>query len=190
MVKFPTKEVDTILLTTKIKLFPNDEQKNHLLAIMKRFNEACNYISQIAYENNTFSKIKIQKLCYYHVREQYELSAQMVVRAIGKVVESYKTDKKTCHLFKDTSAMIYDDRILSFKGIENASILTLAGRIVVPMYISSYHKGVLEQQRVKGQTDLIYQEETFYLLHIIELPDETKITTNNVLGINLDVTND
>jgi len=129
----------------KIKLITDAEQHRKLLETMKRFNEACNEISRVAFENNTFSKVKIQKLCYYDIREKFGLSAQMVVRAIGKVAESYKANgKETLHTFKETGAIVYDNRILSFKGMEYASILTLEGRIEVPMIISKYHQGIMQ----------------------------------------------
>nr|WP_286173358.1 transposase [Geobacillus sp. E263] len=96
-----------MLCTLKIKLMPTLEQFHALLETMKRFNQACNYISEIAFRSRTFSKTKIQRLCYYDVREKFGLSAQMTVRAIGKVSESYRLDKKTLHNFKETGAIVY-----------------------------------------------------------------------------------
>lgn len=178
-----------MLITTKIKLLPNDQQYEQLLSTMKRFNEACNRISEIVFEKKVFSKVKIQKECYYEIREQFGLSAQMVIRAIAKVAESYKVDKKVVHTFRPTGAMIYDERILSFKGLEYASILTLDGRIDVPMQISSYHRGVLEGKRVRGQADLVLIDKTFYLLLVVEIPDGTPIETTDVIGIDLGIVN-
>jgi predicted transposase len=40
-----------MLVTTKIKLITNEEQHRILKETMIRFNEACNYISQIAEQN-------------------------------------------------------------------------------------------------------------------------------------------
>jgi predicted transposase len=145
-----------------IKLLTNEDQHNKLLETMKRFNQACNEISRIAFENKTNGKIKIQKLCYYKIREKFGLSAQMVVRAIGKVAESYKVDKKTLHTFKEAGAVVYDERILSFKGLELASILTLDGRIEVPIIISRYHQGLMQGNRIRGQADLILQNGVFF----------------------------
>ena len=107
--------------------------------------------SVVSPSRKTFSKVKIQKLCYYDIREKFGLYAQMVVRAIGKVAESYKADKKWLHTFKETGAIVYDDRILSFKGLESASILTLEGRMEVPMIMSKYHQGIMQGNRIRGQ---------------------------------------
>lgn len=178
-----------MLCTLKIKLMPTTEQFDALLETMKRFNQACNYISKIAFNSKTFAKTKIQRLCYYDVREEFNLSAQMVVRAIGKVSESYKTDKKTLHTFKETGAIVYDERILSFKGLEYASILTLQGRIKVPMVISNYHQGLLCGNRVHGQADLILQNDVFYLLLVVEVPEGKPNSGNGFIGVDLGIVN-
>lgn len=178
-----------MLCTTKIKLLTTIEQHSKLLETMKRFNSACNYISEIAFNTQNFSKVKLQHAVYYDVRERFSLSAQMVVRAIGKVVESYKTDKKSMHTFKDTGAMVYDDRILSFKGANIASILTLSGRIEVPMLISEYHKGVMQGNRVCGQADLILQNGVFYLLLVVEFPEHESFTPSDFIGVDLGIKN-
>ena len=178
-----------MLCTLKIKLVPTDNQFNSLLQTMIRFNQACNFISDVAFNSKTFGKINLQKLCYYEVREKFSLSSQMTVRAIGKVSESYKTDRKTLHSFKEKGAMVYDDRILSFKGLELASILTLDGRIKVPMVISAYHHGLLYGNRIKGQADLILQNGVFYLMLVVEIPEGTPFDTDKVLGVDLGIKN-
>ena len=87
---------------------------------MERFNSACNVISKIAFDNKTFGKINLQQLCYYDIREQFKLSAQMVVRAIGKVAESYsdKNKRDSQHFFKPHGVIVYDDGILTIKSID------------------------------------------------------------------------
>jgi putative transposase len=178
-----------MLCTTKIKLLTDSDQYQKIVDTMKRFNEACDYISERAFVEKSFNKLKIHKLVYYDVRERFELSSQMVVRAIGKVAESYKVDKKSVHTFNETGGVVYDERILSFKGIEIASILTLEGRIDVPMLISKYHQGVLQGRRVRGQADLILQDGTFYLLLLVELPDGTPFEAEGVIGVDLGIAN-
>jgi len=48
---------------------------------MERLNEACTYISDFAWRNKVFGTIELQKNLYYDVRNQYDVSAQIVVRA-------------------------------------------------------------------------------------------------------------
>lgn len=170
-------------LTLLVKLAPTPEQHQALLKTMERFNEACNDIAEVAYQNRLANKWALHKLVYYRIREQYGLSAQMTVRAISKVVEAYKRDKKIKPSFKPHGAMVYDERILSWKGLEAASILTLKGRETVPIRIGEYQKARMD--RIKGQADLLLRDGVFYLAATIEAPEETPYDPVGALGIDL-----
>ena len=176
-----------MLLTVKSKLITTEEQKESLLKTMEIFNEACNSISQFAYQNRMFGKFAIQKQLYYEIREKFGLSAQMTVRAVGKVTESYKVNKDTVHVFDPHGAIVYDQRILSYKSADEISILTLEGRIEVGIQYGEYRK--LEANRVKGQADLIYKNGIFYLMIVVDLPDAEPILPDDVLGVDLGIVN-
>jgi hypothetical protein len=45
--------------------------------------------------------------------------------SIAKVVEAYKRDKHTPLAFRPTGAMVYDERILTFQGLDTVSMVTL-----------------------------------------------------------------
>lgn len=177
-----------MLVTAKIKLLPTDGQFQLLQETMKQFNLACNSISEIAFETKTFFKVNIQKICYYEICEQFKtLSSQMVIRAIAKVAEAYKFNKKVKCTFRLDGAIVYDQRILSLKGLESASLTTVAGRILVPMVVSDYHLSVIQDKRVRGQADLVLVDGVFYLLLVIEIPEDMKINATDVLGIDLGI---
>ena len=178
-----------MLCTAKIKLLTTPEQEVSLLETMRRFNAACNHISQIAHEQKIFGQIALHKECYYSVREKFSLSSQLAVRAIGKVSESYKADKKWLHTFKENGAVVYDQRILSFKGLDTASLLTVNGRITVPLIVSDYHAGILTGRRIRGQADLVVIDSRFYLLLVVELPEPPKSNPSDFLGIDLGIVN-
>lgn len=176
-----------MLLTVKTKLITNQEQHDSLLKTMKKFNEACNFISVFAYKNKTFGKIGIQKELYYEIREKFGLSAQMTVRAVGKVAESYKVDRKVLHEFDSHGAIVYDQRILSYKSADTISILTLDGRIEVGIQYGEYRK--LEANRVRGQADLIYIKGIFYLMIVVDLPDSEPIDPEGIIGVDFGIVN-
>ena len=69
-----------MLLTVKVKLLPNNEQKQQLLATMEKFNEACDMVSEEAFACRCFNKFAIQAKLYKRIREEYRLSAQLAVR--------------------------------------------------------------------------------------------------------------
>ncbi|MDD4280954.1 MAG: transposase, partial [Candidatus Methanofastidiosa archaeon] len=77
-----------MLLTIQAKVVTDIYAGERLLKTMEAFNKACNYISDFAWNAKIFGKIRLQQNLYYKVREQFNLSAQMTVRAIAKVSES------------------------------------------------------------------------------------------------------
>jgi IS605 OrfB family transposase len=178
-----------MLLTIKAKLNPTDGQRQALLATMERFNEACNYVSSISFQEGIFGKRTLQKQHYRYIRENYGLSAQLAVRAIAKVSESYKGKghRQELHTFKPHSAVVYDQRILSFKSLDSVSILTLEGRQLIPFSIGVYAQ--LEQRRIRGQADLILQKGTFYLCVVVEVEAETQYSAEGCLGVDLGLVN-
>lgn len=170
-------------LTLLVKLAPDEAQHSLLLRTMERFNEACNDVAEVAYQNRLANNWALHRLVYYRIREQYGLSAQMTVRTIGKVVEAYKRDKNIKPVFKPHGAMVYDERILSWKGLEHASILTLQGRILVPIRMGEYQKARMD--RLRGQADLLLRDGVFYLAATIEAPEGTLIDPFDTLGVDL-----
>jgi putative transposase len=154
---------------------------------MHRFNEACNYIANIAFERKTANKIELQKVVYYKVRERFGLSAQLVIRAIAKVSEAYKRDRTIKPEFRSDGAIVYDQRILSWRKLEAVSILTISGRKIIPIRIGEYQKVRLD--RIRGQADLIYRDGIFYLAVVVEVPEPSKFDAVGVLGVDLGIVN-
>jgi len=50
--------------TLKVKLLPNDKQKGVLINTFARFNETCNYVSEIVFEKKLYSKVLLQQIVY------------------------------------------------------------------------------------------------------------------------------
>src|SRR4051794_30029215 len=98
-------------LTLQLQLLPDAGQKATLLATMERFNDAATLAARAGFEAGVFSQPSIHKRCYREIRDQFGLSAQMAVRAIGKAVEVFKRDKTRCPTFKPRGALTYDERI-------------------------------------------------------------------------------
>ena len=176
-----------MLLTVKVKLHPTEDQHQKLLRTMERFNEACNYISEFAWRNKVFNKVDLQKNLYYDIRGTFSLSSQMVIRAIGKVSESYLADRSGYHEFRPHGAIIYDQRILAIKTPDTCSILTLDGREMVSMSYGRYQP--LDLKRVKGQADLALIKNQFYLLIVVDVPEEPQIEPEEIIGVDLGIAN-
>ena len=168
-----------------IKLAPSPDQHRALLETMERFNEACNYISHLAFEHYTASQVRLHHLAYRYLREHYGLSAQMAVRCVGKVVEQYRRDKSKLHTFKPRSAMVYDSRILAFKGLDKISILTLIGRQIILIRIGDYQKARIN--RIVKQCDLLLRNGIFYLAITVDAPEQTPDDPIGALGVDLGI---
>jgi IS605 OrfB family transposase len=174
-------------LTLQLRLIPTADTVSDLLATMERFNEAASFAARVGFEAGVFSQPAIHKLAYTEIRERFGLSAQMAVRAIGKAVEVFRRDKTACPVFKPRGAVTYDERILSFKGLDKVSLWTLAGRIVVSLVYGEYQGRRFD--RLKGQVDLVYRGGKFFLYATVELADEAPIEVKDWLGVDLGVTN-
>lgn len=174
-------------LTIKIKLLPDATQKDALLRTFTAFNLAANLAAKTGFAGKVFSQPSIHNLCYRDIRETYGLASQLAVRAIGKAVECFKRDKKKCPVFRDRSAIVYDQRIMSFKGLTHVSLASVDGRLTIPMVIAGYQDSKLQAAIKVGQADLVYVKGIFYLLVSVKLDDTPKIETTGVLGVDFGV---
>src|SRR3954471_8082930 len=107
---------------------------------MERFNEAASFAAKAGFEAGVFSQPSIHKLAYRQIREQFGLSAQMAVRAIGKAVECFKGDKQSCPVFKPLGAVTYDERILGFKVLDKVSLWAIGGRMILSLVYGEYQR--------------------------------------------------
>jgi putative transposase len=178
-----------MMVTEMLKLAPTAEQADALLATMRACNAAANHAAEVAYVHRTANKIRLQQMIYNDLRATYGLSAQMAVRAIAKACEAYKRDKKIQPTFRDTGAIAYDQRILSWRGREAVSILTLAGRIIVPVVYAGRWLA-RNPERIRGQADLVHRDGTFFLAVVIDVPEPPQgPQPEGWLGVDLGITN-
>ena len=154
---------------------------------MKRFNEACNDIVETVFFMHSTNKVNVHKTVYYPIRERYGLSSQLAVRAISKVCEAYKRDKSIKPEFRLDGAIVYDPRILSWKGLEKVSLITLQGRQIIPTRMGDYQAARMD--RIRGQADLILVKNVFYLCIAVEVPEASPYDPVGVLGVDLGVKN-
>lgn len=175
-------------LTVQMKLQPTPEQADALRRTLERANEACNYISRVAWEAKTFRQFAVHKLVYQPVRETFVLAAQMAIRCIAKVADAYKLDKKRKRTFAPHGAIAYDDRILSFALAKSeVSIWTLDRRQAIPFVCGERQRQLLATQR--GETDLALVNGEWYLFAVCEVKIPEPTDVEGVLGVDLGVTN-
>ncbi len=173
--------------TLQVKLLPTSEQHTALLDTMRAFNAACTWIAAYAYHERCASKFMAQKALCYEIRQRFDLSAQLAIRAIAKTVEAYKRDKTQQVALRPDGAIVYDERILAFHALDEVSLMTLHGRTVVPMQMGDYQR--VQFSRAKGQADLVFVKGTFFLLVTLDTPEEPPMEPTHFLGVNLGIVN-
>jgi IS605 OrfB family transposase len=173
--------------TVLLKLAPTPDQHASLRRTLEACNAACNAVAEVAFAHHLANKIELQKLVYYDLREQFGLSAQMAIRAIAKVAEAYKRDKKVKSSFRPHGAMVYDERICNFPTVDRVSLLTLDGRVVVPFRFGVYAEGMMQRRR--GQCDLLYRKSsnTFFLAVTVDAPEPAPNDASDYLGVDLGI---
>jgi predicted transposase len=176
-----------VLKTLQIKLLPDDKQREALIDTFIKFNGACNLVSKVAFEKKLYNKVVLQKIVYREIREKFGLAAQLAIRVIAKVVETYKADKEVFHEFRDFGSIVYDQRILGFKGMDQVSISTIHGRMRVLITIGKY--GNIPFERIRGQCDLVRKNGLFYLMVAVEVPEEPVTEHDDIIGIDMGISN-
>lgn len=175
-------------LTAKVKLQPTKEQAALLKITLETANAACNQISQVAWDTQTFGQFSLQKITYVAIRQQFKLAAQVAVRCISKVADAYKLDKKTLRTFKPLGGIAYDDRVLNWRlPSHTVSIWTMTGRQVIPFVCGEHQWRLLQTQQ--GETDLACIDGEFYLFAVCNVEKPALPDVDGVLGIDMGVAN-
>ncbi len=173
--------------TMLLKLAPPLDQHKAMLETMHAFNQAANYVAGVAFAEHSANKFELQKLVYGELRTTYKLPAQLAIRAISKASEAYKRDKSIQPTFRPEGAIVYDSRVMAFKGLNTVSLITLSGRVLVPFIVGGYQEARMD--RIKGQADLIYRKGIFYLAVTLDVPEPSPATPDGTLGIDLGIVN-
>src|SRR5262249_38733223 len=98
-------------LTLQIQHLPDKQQAHQLKSTMERFNQACSWPAEQAFELKTANKIALQQHFYYELRERFDLSAQMAsicIRHVGGTYSRYiGVDFGVVNLATDNDCAIY-----------------------------------------------------------------------------------
>jgi IS605 OrfB family transposase len=175
-------------LMAQVKLLPEQYQALALKDTLEIANNACNAISERAWETKTFRQFPLHRLTYKTIRETFPLTAQVVVRCISKVTDAYKIDHQTIRIFRPYGAIAFDNRILSWRmEASEVSIWTVAGRMRIPFTCGDRQRELLSGQR--GESDLCMVKGNFYLFVACDVETPEEKDTDEVLGIDLGIVN-
>lgn len=176
-------------IIAQIKLQPTPAQADALKRTLETANAACNDISRVAWEQQVFGKYDLQQLVYQRIKADYGLSAQMVIRCLAKVGDSYKLDRKAQRTYRPHGSIAYDDRILSFNlEQQTVSIWTVDGRLKDVPFVCGERQRQLLQTR-QGESDLVFRNGQFYLLVTCNVDEPTPDDVDAALGVDLGMVN-
>lgn len=171
-------------LALQIKLLPTDEQAKSLSATLEEANAACNQISNVVWEKRIWNQFKVHHLVYHDLKKTTRLSAQILIRCISKVVDSYKPDRKKKRFFKPLGAVTYDPRILSYKGT-TISVWSVDGRLKIP-FVCHNEKFL---PYIKGEADLVTKKGKWYLFQTVEVPEDNIKNIEDFIGVDFGIVN-
>jgi IS605 OrfB family transposase len=173
-------------LTVQVQLLPDADQAAALRATIVRFNEAANWVAAECFSRREANQFEVRKFAYRHLRGHFGLSSQTAQLCIKNVCDAYKRDKAKRLRVRKHAAIVYDQRTMRFKGIDRVSLLTLAGRVVVPFVLGAYQRERFTL--VKGQADLVLREDgKWFLLVTADVPDGAPVPVADFLGVDLGV---
>jgi IS605 OrfB family transposase len=168
-------------LIAQLQLKPTAQQKAALLATLERANQACDFISELAWEHQVFGQFALHKISYEATRARFDLSAQVVVRCIKKVCDAYALDKKVKRTFKPHGAISYDERILTYKvEAQTVSIWTVEGRNKMPFVCGERQKELLKTRQ--GESDLALVKGKWFLLATCNVEEPEIDSSRGVIG--------
>jgi putative transposase len=176
-----------VKLTAKVKLSTMAGSSfSALTETLHTANACCDWISARAWKAKTFGQFALHKLTYASARERFGLSAQIVVRCIGKVSDAYKLDKKVKRTFWPDGALPFDDRILTWNtGKQVVSIWTTKGRLKIGFEAGPRQIELLQSRQ--GESDLILHNGVFYLAASCNVDQPEPVDVQGFLGVDLGI---
>ena len=176
-----------VKLTSQVKLIVTPEQADALKRTVQTANAASDEVSRWAWDNQTFGQYKMHYGTYSTIRADFGLTAQVAVRCIAKVCDSYKLDKLSQRTFQPLGAIAYDSRILRWKLAKSeVSIWTVDGRMTLPFVCGPGQRLLLETQQ--GESDLCFVGGHWMLNATCNVEDPPPSdTTGGYLGIDMGI---
>ena len=116
-------------------------------ATLEAFAQACNFVAAWGKEHQKHRQYDLHKGCYHQIRQRFGLSANLAVRAIGRVAPRLAKAKTRHSQFKPTS-IDYDARIFKLNvETETVSLRLIDGRCILALALGDF-----QRERLQGQT--------------------------------------
>jgi putative transposase len=171
-----------------VKLRVTEESAAALAETFDRFNTVCNRLSQRAWETKTFRAYDLHHAAYHAIRAEFGLPAQLTVRAIAKVADSYQTDGSGQHGFRPHGAVVYDARCFKLKNPSSVELTTVRGRRRFGMAHGGKQRAQLAAGTI-GEADLLFRDGSYYLAISVKTQEPPPSDPDGFLGVDLGIKN-
>ena len=132
-------------------------------ATFTAFAHACNFVADWGNEHKKHRQYDLHKGCYRVIREQCGLSANLAVRAMGRVAPRLANPKTRQSRFKSTS-IDYDARIFALDvERETVSIRLIDGRCILALRLGAFQRQGLQDQKPTSATLKRGRKSRYYL---------------------------
>lgn len=141
--------------TMALTLRPTPGQSASLERSRSSWVRACNLLSDIAWDTKVWRPYDLQKIAYHRIRQDTGLLAQMTVRAIKVVCDSYRLDRAHRHTFRDDAAIVLDTPRLYRLRATLAEVSTVDGRLKIKTAIGGQQRAQLANATKLAEADLV-----------------------------------
>jgi putative transposase len=200
------------IITAKLKLLTTPEQQQALRQTQFAYRDALNFVSRFAFAHGKLSTAeRLQQGTYRDIRARFKLPAQMACNVPRQVAGTYKglwtklkqnlAHRKAGYTKKRYRGLDQPPKYVSptvtynygydysFKGGQQVSVLTVAGRMILPYQGYERHVALIQHGATIGAAKLWYDKahQQFYLLVSLELdlPEPTPETLLAVAGVDV-----
>lgn len=176
------------ILTAKIQVFPDSDQKALLSASMDAFRAACNFVSMHVYDTRNLSASSLNRELYREIRSRFGLLSQMAQSAIRSVIGSYRSMKSNGRWelaeFGRAFTKLVWNRDYLLRG-DVFSVNSLRGRLKLPYSNKGLEKYFNPDEYRFGEATLLCRKGKFYLHISVEhdIPDPDTGQICNVVGM-------
>jgi len=181
-----------LTIVGKLDLSPQDKERlNRTLDI---FADACNAISQVAFNQQCFNPVALHHLTYQDIRQRFKLHANYTVRARERVAKAYKTlraNKQPLKLltFKSQSLDL-DARLFRLLLKDDEVWVSIAAcdgkRVKCPVKVGQRYIPILEASKPTSAVLKRHRDGELYLHIAVSVPvPEPSKPPQNIVGVDL-----
>ncbi len=164
-------------------IVPSDAEKR-ITDTMRAFAAACNFIADWGRANKESHQFTLHHGCYFDVRSKFGLTANLAVRAIGRVAPRLAKIKTRNSFFRPTS-VDFDSKIFVLDGRNWIAGLTLlGGRAKFALSLGQYQRDALGGKIPKSAV-LTKRNGTFFLGIRVEDGDVPLKPADKLIGVDM-----